>query len=71
MRQQHFFRLPSGYLLDLSQVLCVTPTTGDKLYRRFTVHFRSGLAVDIYENRSDMIACHIAREDFICKLEAQ
>ena len=71
MSQQRFFRLPSSYLLDLSQVVCVTPTTGDKMYRRFTVHFRSGLAVEIYENRSDMPACHIAREDFIRKLEAQ
>ena len=71
MSQQRFLRLPSGYLLDLSQVVCVTPTFGDKKDRRFTVHFRSGLTVEVYENRSDTPVCHIAREDFICKLEAQ
>lgn len=69
MSQQCFLRLPSSYLLDLSQVVCVAPTTGDRMFRRFTVHFRSGLAVELYENRSDMPACHIAREDFIRALE--
>lgn len=60
--------LPSGLLLDLSQVESVSPTVGDPSYRRFKVSLRSGRELEIYESRDDMPGSHMIRHVFIQKL---
>lgn len=70
MTPQRFLTLRNGYMLDLSQVETVTPLQRDGYCQFFTVRFRSGAELKIYEKngtpRPDM-----SRQTFIEKLLEQ
>ena len=71
MASQKFIQLPSGLLLDLSQVELVAPTCGDEAYKRFVVRFKSGSELEIYEDRINMPTSHMKREVFVDHLLSQ
>jgi hypothetical protein len=60
---QRFLELSTGRLIDLSQVESVSPLQGDPSFRRFTVQFRSGLELTIYQSRPGVES--MKREEFV------